>query len=392
MTRRTLKTLNLKPQHPARLTAFALAMGATALPAAAADVTVYGLIDLGINVGRIDNGTETTTKTEMASGSQAMSRFGIKGSEVLSDDLTVAFVLENGFDADTGALKSNLNGALFGREAVIELRSKTWGTFKAGRVGALLSGYNSTGLFGGKVSPFSTTWNYSPGHKTVMTGDFLPYDNMLVYVTPSFAGWRLHAQHSLSTAQQKAADAKLEEGTPDVDRYGALAVTHTGERHYAVLVLDTLDYGKKMRGDVKDAWHVSLGGNVDFDAVKVYAAAQYFEGSQALGVKELNPTGALLGAGTDNADGIKGYGLNLGVDLRALGGTVKLNTGWMDAENEKARTRDIKRWTATVGYDKPLSKRTKVYVSGGFQLDQYGVKGADDGKQLGAIAGMIHSF
>lgn len=384
------KTLKLRKLSA--LTALALTLGGVSFAASAADVTVYGLIDLGINVARVDNGTETTTKTEMASGSQAMSRFGIKGSEALSDDLTVGFVLENGFDADTGAMKSNLNSALFGREAVVELKSRTWGTFKAGRVGALLSGYNSTGLFGGKVSPFSTTWNYSPGHKTVMVGDFLPYDNMLVYVTPSFAGFKVHAQHSLSTAQKKAADAKLDEGTPDVDRYSALAITHEGERHYAVIVVDTLDYGKKMTGDVKDTWHVSMGGNVDLDLVKVYAAAQYFEGAQALGVKELNPTSALLAKTSDTSNGIKGYGLNLGVDIRALGGTVKLNTGWMDAENEKASARDLQRWTATVGYETPLSKRTKVYVASGFQLDQYGAKDAADGKQLGAIAGMIHTF
>lgn len=39
----------------------------------------------------------------MDSGNSTASVFGIQGSENLSDTLAVGFVLEHGFDADTGA-------------------------------------------------------------------------------------------------------------------------------------------------------------------------------------------------------------------------------------------------------------------------------------------------
>ena len=51
-----------------------------------------------------EQGADATDSLEMKSGSQSGSRFGLKGSEDLGNGLKVGFVLENGFDADTGSL------------------------------------------------------------------------------------------------------------------------------------------------------------------------------------------------------------------------------------------------------------------------------------------------
>ena len=98
-------------------TLFALALaGAFAGSAMAAEVTMYGLVDLGVQYTHTDDGVNDTTDTfEMKSGTNSGSRFGLKGEEDLGNGLRAGFVLENGFDADTGELGQN--DRLFGREA-----------------------------------------------------------------------------------------------------------------------------------------------------------------------------------------------------------------------------------------------------------------------------------
>lgn len=95
--------------------AAAAVLGAFAGSALAADVTLYGVVDLGLQYTHSDPDTAAgaTDKLQMASGSEAGPRFGLKGVEQLGNGVEVGFVLENGFSADTGALGNN--NRLFGR-------------------------------------------------------------------------------------------------------------------------------------------------------------------------------------------------------------------------------------------------------------------------------------
>ena len=91
------------------------ALSALAGSAMAADVQIYGRIDTGLRYSQVDYDVPTVddkTTFEMATGNSTGNRVGIKGSEDLGNGLTVGFVLENGFDADTGAEKYD---GLFGR-------------------------------------------------------------------------------------------------------------------------------------------------------------------------------------------------------------------------------------------------------------------------------------
>lgn len=98
------------------LIALAVLGVSTSGSALAADVQVYGLVDLGLKYVHKDyDGTKDNTNSlEVASGSWNGSRFGIKGSEDLGNGLKVGFVLENGIKADEGSLANN--GRIFGRE------------------------------------------------------------------------------------------------------------------------------------------------------------------------------------------------------------------------------------------------------------------------------------
>lgn len=89
----------------------------------------------------------------MNPGQIAGSRVGLRIKEDISPDLKVYVNLENGFDADTGAMGDE--DRLFNRNSVIGLET-TYGTFEAGRTGALVAGVTG-GIFAGKVSPFGIT-------------------------------------------------------------------------------------------------------------------------------------------------------------------------------------------------------------------------------------------
>ncbi|MEK6346031.1 MAG: porin [Burkholderia sp.] len=94
---------------------------------AQSSVTLYGIIDEGINYNSNMNGSRSFA---LQSGVMQGSRFGLKGSEDLGGGLRAIFVLENGFDASTGKLGQG--GALFGRQAYVGL-SSPYGTVTAGR-------------------------------------------------------------------------------------------------------------------------------------------------------------------------------------------------------------------------------------------------------------------
>jgi len=112
----------------ARIAAGLLAV--SPLLASAQSVTLYGVIDTGIeyvsNVGasgsglwRVPNLTATVP-----------SRWGLRGTEDLGGGLKSIFVLESGFSPDSGT--SNQGGRLFGRQAMVGL-SNQYGQVSFGR-------------------------------------------------------------------------------------------------------------------------------------------------------------------------------------------------------------------------------------------------------------------
>ncbi|WP_244112990.1 porin [Burkholderia gladioli] len=120
-----------------KLTAFRLmcihlpVAGALAWPAlvhAQASVTLYGIIDEGINYQSNAGGKALVN---LSSGVLSGSRWGLKGREDLGGGLAAVFVLENGFDVNSGALGQG--GRMFGRQAFVGLASARYGSLTLGR-------------------------------------------------------------------------------------------------------------------------------------------------------------------------------------------------------------------------------------------------------------------
>jgi len=111
-----------------RRSLFALAsMASVAVAHAQSSVTLYGLIDDGINYQSNANGKPLFS---ISAGELNGSRWGLRGKEDLGGGLSAIFLLENGFDENTGKLGQG--GLEFGRQAYVGISGGA-GTVTLGR-------------------------------------------------------------------------------------------------------------------------------------------------------------------------------------------------------------------------------------------------------------------
>lgn len=378
-------------------------LGAFAGSAFAANVTMYGVVDTGLGFTSKDKGYGEEINTfDMRSGQNSGARLGLKGEEDLGNGVKVGFVLENGFDTDDGELGNG--GRLFGREALLYVGGD-FGELGMGRQGELASGNGRYGIFGSKVSPFSTGWSDIAGHKYVMGAGFDRMDNTITYKTPTFAGFNLLAQYSFDKNVKKDDDAKTgvqhgREGSAETDRQYALGVSYAaGDLYLAGVVTQTnkqsVKYDGVSLGEQDDPLTVSLGGNYNFGVAKLYVAGQYFKDSD-LAVQQIDRYNKDTNANGQRGKQFNGFGLTVGADVPAFGGTAKALVGYMDADDQAATdAHDMQRYAFSVGYEYPLSKRTFVYGGAGYYVDSYDkvAAGRDDKASVAAVnAGLVHKF
>lgn len=375
-------------------------LGAFAGSAFAADVTLYGLVDYGFNYTHYDadyTGVDDDSSFQMKSGQNSGSRFGLRGSEDLGNGLKVGFVLENGFDADTGAL--GFQGRLFGRESQAYLEG-SFGKVSFGRMGQLASANGTYGLLGA-FSPFSTGWGNTVGPKHVMANGCDRFDNMISYQSPNFAGFTVYAQYSFKNNVNNAGD----ENKSNTDRYYGIGATYKTGNLALLGVVDSINYANASLGSEghsdDDMLTVTLGGTYDFEVVKLYAIGQYFDNAYKVGAQSAYSNPAFDALKVDYSSGyyfnggMEGYGMALGVSAPAFGGTAKAQAGYMDAECIDDADYSVSRFNFSVGYDYNLSKRTSLYTAANFTKDDYKHKTeAYNAKPqtYEIMAGMIHRF
>lgn len=372
-------------------------LAAFAGSAYAADVTMYGRVDLGLRYTNTDldkSGQDDQSKFEMASGNYTGSRFGLKGEEDLGNGMKVGFVLENGFDADDGSFDSNGNDKIFGRQASLHLKG-SFGELAFGRMG-ILNG--TAGTFGiGQLSSLETGWGDVGNQNLIWGAGFSSrYDNMVTYATPEFAGAKVIAQYSFGKTHSPDTDDKTTqvEGKPTTDRYAGIGVTYNANNLSLRAIVDTInkksgdvspDLAAKYK-DVDDTVRVTLGGSYDFGVVKPFLAASYFKDGTV---------GAMAGVG-GNAGNYDGYGVVLGANAPLFGGTLKATAGYLKADQQNvadAAAQDIDRFIVGAGYEYKLSKRTVVYADAGYGQDDIdNLTDGDKPAYFQAAFGMAHYF
>lgn len=142
-------------------------------------VTIYGIVDMGIvrETGAVPGGpaTNVTKINSVASGS----RIGFRGVEDLGNGLKALFVIENGFNPDTGTLGQG--GRFFGRQAYVGLQSKSFGMVSLGRQ------QNIARLALLDFDPFSLGLTGTASNLMRTYGDRT--DNSIKYTTPVLGGF-----------------------------------------------------------------------------------------------------------------------------------------------------------------------------------------------------------
>lgn len=384
-------------------------LGAFAGSAFAADVTMYGRIDTGLhyNNNQVDlNGNEVVDDSsfEMGSGLSTGSRLGLKGTEEISEGLKVGFVLEHGFNSDTGA--NGDDSRFFNRESSLQLISDTYGTLAMGRMGSIVSDIGTFGFYAGAVNPFGTglsaVGGQGIGSKLFATND-TRYDNTVTYKSPTFAGTTVYAQYSMKGNEKaKATDVGSgDENTHRAERYGALGVNYVNGALNLAAVVDWVDEAcgaatGKLGEEPEDKITYNIGGSYDFGVMKTFVAAQYFQNANDVGLMKTLITDAGLKA--QSYDELKGYGVALGATVPAWGGTFLMSAGYVDAEDDaKDQTAEYTGYQAAVAYRYPLSKRTVLYTGVGYtnrEADKIGGKDGDKAEQdsYDVSFGMVHYF
>lgn len=355
-----------------------LAAAAAMCSASAASVTLYGIIDTGFayNSYNDDNYSTLTDNADnsfgMMSGQSSGSRFGLKGVEELGNGLTVGFILENGFNSDTGAMGDD---RLFNRESSIYIEGG-FGKFGMGRLSTLANDSGTTGL-GGYFSSFGTGWG-DVGVQSYMQA-YRPtrMDNMVYYKTPNFAGAEVWVLYGMGDEEDKTY-----ENESSRDRYYAAAVTYNNgglSLYGAVDVLNKASFGTANNtADTKDD-QITITAAVNYDCgfAKSYLGVHWFDNAKAVGASSYDGDWSRLG----NFGKTKGYGdangwsVMLGVDIPVGNGKVKTTLGYLDAssDNEGIGSADadqaLKRFMVGAGYEYYLSKRTTVYMGAGYLQD-----------------------
>lgn len=381
-------------------------LGAFAGSALAADVQIYGIVDTGLRY--VHGDTDSTAANSdfdsfsMESGMASGSRFGFKGTEDLGNGLTVGFILEDGIKSDTGVD----DDVLFNRESSLFLQGG-FGKVAFGRIGSFNGGVSSWAKYG-VMSVFGTSWgDYSAQAGTWAMGAGM-WNNMIAYETPNFAGFKVFAQYGMGN-QLKDADDKLvgDENESTSDRYYAVGASYNNGPLSLYFAVDSINYasagdGEDIDPNGDDSLTVTFGGNYDFEVVKLYAGAQYFDEIKTSKMKGIIQDVDTFNSGAAKfASRMKGWSLGVSAGIPAAGGTIMVGAAYLDAEaadSQEAglnKNDELSRWIVSAGYDYPFSKRTDVYGVVTYNQDSLKYTGdyADqDPYMFGVMVGLRHRF
>lgn len=336
------------------------------IASAQSSVTLYGIVDAGISY-RSSERTGTTgnysghSNLAATSGNLSGSRWGIKGQDDLGGGWKALFQLEDGFDITNG--KTGQNGGLFGRQAYVGIGSQQYGTITLGRQ------YTSLNDFVAPVAPVALVGGYG-----AHPGDIDDLDqtarvnNSIKYTSANYAGFTFGALYGFggqpgSLKQQNTwsvgagyANGPLHVGVgyersdnsksgPTDSTYGKWNGTDDG------LFNSSINEGY---ASAQSQQIIATGATYDFGPALVgvnYSNVQYRSGADSL----------FKGHATFNIAGVFGqWTIQRAVQLFA--GYSYTRGGEVDGVDERAQYHNV-----TLGAQYNLSKRSTVYLMGGYQ-------------------------
>lgn len=330
------------------------------------NVAIYGVIDTMVryttNEVASDGSTGNNQLTLGDGGALQGSRLGFKGEEGLGGGTSAVFKLEMGFLSNNG--ESDQQGQLFGRQAYVGLKDKTWGELDAGRQYGVA---------------FDTLGNYDPvGMGNMVENEWqlflmgVRFDNTLKY-TNMIGPVSVEAQYSIGG----------QAGSNQVGSTAGLALNYmTGP--FAIGIFDQQSYD----ADSNKLNVAGIGASYGIDALTLYL--NYFNAKRDAGFQKApnNSGGALANTSLmGNADNLlqrKDDVATIGLQYKATPSIV-YTLGYMtdSVGNETSAGNDGKISTGYALVNYYFSKRTDIYLG----VDYTKVSGGeiDDGSLTNTV-------
>jgi len=350
----------------------AAVMATSGIAFAASNVTLYGVIEEGV---LLEKAKHADTTVQLRSGFDQGSRWGIKGVEDLGNGYSVGFILEQGFSADDGNVANAGNGTTSGftREAFMYVNGD-FGKFGAGRTGTLASGAQSNHILTGWA--LGTGLGLSSWTSAIGTS-FSRTNNSVVYATPVFSGFSVHAMYSngLATDTDKWSDNS---------HYYGLGVKYQANAIRSSLIFEAVDNKatgtEEATGKKKAIYTINYGLEYNLGSWTPMFAYQFAHQNSGRRTHMFGLSAKVaVGGGDVLVGGRYLFGKDEAKDVGA---------------NKVAVDGDVRAWNIGAAYIYPLSKRTALKAYAGY---------ADSGKEWKDVEnvayngyqvylGMRHSF
>jgi predicted porin len=310
-----------------------LAAGTPAVSAQSA-ITPYGLIDMAIVQ---ESGGSAGSVTKLTSGVNVGSRIGFKGTEDLGNGLSAVFVLESGFQGDTGTLGQG--GLLFGRQAYVGLR---------GGFGSLLVGrqYTPEYLVVAFADPFGSGYVADSKNVVATSGNsFSRMDNTIKYLSATVSGL---------TAELAVAPGEVAGDSAAGRQFGGSIAYSAGPLQVRVGYHNRNNDTATLR-NTENARNAVLAAVYDFGVVKAHLLYGANRGLNSSVLRNTaNPFGrpTIPVASTDSRDALVGLTIPLGPHT--------LLASYIRKDDRTAFNQDAHQ--VAIGYRYTLSRRTSMYA------------------------------
>lgn len=301
----------------------AAAIAATAIPAFAQNVVLYGIADIGVAVQNFNDDTLTQVRENRTA------RWGIRGAEKLGGGLEALFRLEGEIDMSTGTTGDN---PLFYRQAWLGLRG-AWGTGRLGQTKDLFDDLSE------EIDPFRNDGIFGDFSKRAWRVGVVKsrVSNSFTYESPKLYGLQVNGQYSM--------DETIQTGNPGwsvstIYNWKDLGV-------YAAYDRPTIT------NNDPQSWAWFIGASYQFGPVR--ASGSYNHGN--------------LNNGTSKSSDTELDAYTVGLAWNVGPGVAKIAYSTMEssAGNVNASVRDVSAYG--IGYDWVLSRRTTLYFIGMLETD-----------------------
>jgi len=338
-------------------------------------VTLYGVVDTGLEYANHQPGGGHDV-ARMTSGNVSGSRWGLRGTEDLGEGLSALFLLESGYEMDSG--RSSQGGRLFGRSAYVGLQNQ-WGALRVGR--------QNNALFdiAGDIDPMALAPRYSVLVQDVALA--LRADNAVKYVG-SFGGLTASAMYSFGAESGTVGGSEVP-GNAKIGREFGGYLKYAGGPFTIATAYDQINSGTVTTNPDATTRRAVVAGTFDIGSTTLFAGYRWGKAYD----------GAALG-GAPTASAQRSNLWWAGVRWSVMGPlTLSAGAYYQDFADTNADS-----WLFVASSNYAFSKRTDAYLTLGYTKNKNGSTlglgsgnqgfGSVDGSanQFGTVIGMRHKF